>query len=75
MIYLRVLVVSPLAGLFGQLWLRVSNSCSWSAEVPEVCDWASILDRDWSMLSSELEDGSCKYFSGTYPTCPAPFLA
>lgn len=41
----------------------------------EEWDLASSVARDCSMLSRLLEEGSCRYFSGTYPTCPLRFLA
>lgn len=51
-----LLFVSPLMQL---------ECSSGSVELDEVCDRASSVARDWSMLSRLLEVGNCRYFSGT----------
>lgn len=38
---------------------------SGSVELDEVCERASSVARDCSMLSRLLEVGNCRYFSGT----------
>lgn len=50
------LVVSPLMQL---------ECSSGSVELDDVCERASSVASDWSMLRRLLEVGNCKYFSGT----------
>lgn len=51
------------------------EASSGSVELLEEWDRASRVASDCSMLRRLLEVGNCRYFSGTYPTCPALFLA
>lgn len=53
---------SPLASPFTE---PVGRSVSGSVELLEECDRASSAARACSMLSRLLEEGSCRYFSGT----------
>lgn len=55
--------------------LRLPGTRSVSVELLEVWDRESRAAKDWSMLRRLLEVGNCRYFSGTYPTCPALFRA
>ena len=56
---------SPLGTVLGT---RLVSSGSCSVEVLEEWDLVSSAARDCSMLIRLLDEGSCRYFSGTYPT-------
>lgn len=56
---------APLESPLGMA-LAISGSCS--VELLEEWDLVSRAARDWSMLIRLLDDGSWRYFSGTYPT-------
>lgn len=45
--------------------LMLPEASSGSVELLDVCERESKAVSDWSMLSMLLEEGNCRYFSGT----------